>query len=143
MLFDSKNVLKLAFVSAGAFLLLAPSVKAVNTNLPDSNQSTNIQKPTQSMLLAQSDVCDGRGGSLFVEAETRNFNLYICGGDYPAYYVGIAKNGSGGITLPLSNYSRDRFVARNRDTTYTLTRKQLLVTQRGRTIVREAIRYFN
>lgn len=91
-----------------------------------------------SIEIAQAaSVCESSGGSQFVSAETRNYLVYICGGDNPNTYVGMAKNGGNSISLPLQTVSRDRFVAVNGDTRYTLTRTELIVTQKGRVLVRE------
>lgn len=87
-------------------------------------------------------MCPEVNPSQFVHAETKNFDVYICGGDLPHTYVGIAKNGNGRITLPLEdtkdNYT---FVAVNGDYRYVLTRNWLTVTRNGRTIVREKARW--
>lgn len=91
-----------------------------------------------SIEIAQAaSVCESSGGSQFVSAETRNYLVYICGGDNPNTYVGMAKNGGNSISLPLQTVARDRFVAVNGDTRYTLTRTELIVTQKGRVLVRE------
>lgn len=91
-----------------------------------------------SIEIAQAaSVCESSGGSQFVSAETKNYLVYICGGDNPNTYVGMAKNGGNSISLPLQTVARDRFVAVNGDTRYTLTRTELIVTQKGRVLVRE------
>lgn len=102
-------------------------------------QNTNINPvKANSIEIAQAaSVCESSGGSQFVSAETKNYLVYICGGDNPNTYVGMAKNGGNSISLPLQSYSRDRFVAVNGDTRYTLTRTELIVTQKGRVIVRQ------
>ncbi|MBE9228125.1 hypothetical protein IQ264_22135 [Phormidium sp. LEGE 05292] len=102
-------------------------------------QNTNINPvKANSIEIAQAaSVCESSGGSQFVSAETKNYLVYICGGDNPNTYVGMAKNGGNSISLPLQTYSRDRFVAVNGDTRYTLTRAELIVTKNGRVIARE------
>ncbi len=80
--------------------------------------------------------------SQFVAAETKNFLVYICGGDLPNTYVGVAKDGTTGrVTLPLQSYENDQFVAVNGNIRYTLTRNELIVTQNGREIAREAAKW--
>lgn len=134
------QALQLFAIAIGASLCLAPLAEAVSFN----GSKDNIQAPTslsnsQSIEIAQAAVCpQNSGGSLFVAAETRNFLVYICGGDLPNTYVGVAKNGTtGSISLPLQSYTRDRFVAVNRNTRYTLTRNELIVSQNGRVVRRE------
>lgn len=102
-------------------------------------QNTNINSvKANSIEIAQAaSVCESSGGSQFVSAETKNYLVYICGGDNPNTYVGMAKNGGNSISLPLQTSTRDRFVAVNGDTRYTLTRTELIVTQNGRVIARE------
>lgn len=102
-------------------------------------QNTNINPvKANSIEIAQAaSVCDSSGGSQFVSAETKSYLVYICGGDNPNTYVGMAKNGGNSISLPLQTYTRNRFVAVNGDTRYTLTRTELIVTKNGRVIARE------
>lgn len=117
-------------------LLFSPLVKA-------ENPIKNIAEiPTSQTLIAQED---GGCGTLstFVVAQTRRYYIYICGGDNPSTYIGIAKNGSGQIELPLASYTRDRFVANNRNTRYTVTRGYLTVTQKGKVILKERIISWN
>ena len=99
------------------------------------------------ILTAGGDSSQVRGcrnrESTFVTAETANFIVSICGGDFPGTYVGESKNGTGRIRLPLQRYQRDRFIATNGDTRYTLTSNELRVIQGGRTIVREPILSWN
>ena len=110
----------------------AASVKTPTDNLLGNLSSNNI------LIAQETNTCPPKsGGSLFVSAETRRFLVYICGGDNPNTYVSIAKTGGQGITLPLKSYNRNQFVAVNGDTTYILTRSELLVRQKGRVILRE------
>lgn len=127
-------------VFLGASVLLSSSVGAFQATRSGVDiNATTVKTAPLSNLIAHKVGCPKRsGGSMFVQAETRNFVVLICGGDNPNTYVGVAKNvTTGGITLPLQSYSRDRFVAVNGDTRYTLTRSELIVTRRGNTLVRE------
>jgi hypothetical protein len=141
---NGKRVLKLTLGAFGSLLALTPSVNAASIT-PNSSAIYNRiplghapdDRPT---LVAQteSDCPPNSGGSQFVTAETRSFYIYICGGDLPNTYVGVAKNRrTGGIILPLQSSNNDRFVAVNRNVRYTLTRNELIVTQNGRVILRE------
>ncbi|AFZ19542.1 hypothetical protein [Allocoleopsis franciscana] len=92
----------------------------------------------KTLIAQENNVCPEKSGrSRFVSAETKNFLVYICGGDEPNTYVSIAKKGGNNIVLPLFSYNEERFVAVNRDTRYILTRKELTVVQNGRVILRE------
>jgi hypothetical protein len=65
------------------------------------------------------------GDRSFVTAETKNFLIYICGNNQPTNYLGIAKNGSGNISLPLSRFQSDRFTVKHQNITYILTPQYL------------------
>ena len=154
--FNVKQALKLALISAGAFLCLAPSVKAFE--LPGSNsriydydnpiEITHFQHP-RSVTVPVSrpievaydyDACP-RNTYLFRYAETRNYYVWICateGGNL--YYVAQGKNPNrGGITLRIRSYSDTRFVAFNGNTRYIVTPSRLVVTQGSQTILNERI----
>lgn len=135
--YNYQRLMQQAAMVAAACLCLASVAEAASVNAAKNDVSAT--SASNSILIAQStNVCpENSGGSQFVSAETRRFLVYICGGDLPNTYVGIAKNGGNGITLPLRSYTRDRFVAVNGDTTYTLTRTELIVTQNRRVILRE------
>ncbi|AKG23550.1 hypothetical protein [Calothrix sp. 336/3] len=125
------KTLGLSLLALGTSLSFTAVANAGEINLPNTN----------STLLARSYPCpENSGGSVFQASETRNFYVYICGGDLPNTYVGVAKNrNTGGIVLPIRSYNNSRFVAVNRNVRYTLTRSELIVTQNGKVIVRERI----
>lgn len=158
-----KQVLHLALVGAGAFLFLTPSVKAVELTkstgvvvlFKNTLETANSQQPASKVLptdrpikVAQIQGCS-ETQSTFVQAETRSFFVYICGGDNPGSYIGVAKNGNGSITLPLQSYNprggpkASQFVAVNDNTRYILTRNELIVIQGRRTIVSERVLRWN
>jgi len=136
---DYQQALQLFAIAVATSLCLAPLAKAVTVNPFQDNTPATATLSDSNTILAQADACpENSGGSLYVTAETKNFLVYICGGDLPNTYVGLAKNGTTGvITLPLQSYTRDRFVAVNGDTRYTLTRNELTVTRNRRVILRE------
>ncbi|MBR8835652.1 MAG: hypothetical protein DSM106950_16970 [Stigonema ocellatum SAG 48.90 = DSM 106950] len=101
-------------------------------------------KPATAMPIG--NECPEGNSREFVHAETRDFDIYICGRNFPKVYVGVAKNGDGDITLPLVETSRrNTFVALNHnypDTyRYVLTPDHLTVTKNGRTIVNQGARW--
>ncbi|MCX7593827.1 MAG: hypothetical protein N2235_08710 [Fischerella sp.] len=88
------------------------------------------------------------GNTTFVEAETKNFIVYICGRQVPDSYVAVARNGNNRIALPLQKYSHrnvedSHYVAVNGDIRYLLTRKLLKVSRDGRNIVKEKVLHWN
>ncbi len=131
---------QLALVGVACFCLTSLAEAASVTTTRDSllgNLSSN-----ETLIAQENRVCpEESGGSQFVSAETKNFLVYICGGDNPNTYVGMSKKGGNSIILPLQSYTRDRFVAVNANTRYTLTRTELIVTQNGRVIVREKAKW--
>lgn len=118
------------------FILFTAVLSLFNSSVSASAINQSIHEPR---LMAAKFVCPpSSGGSQFVVAETVNFYIYICGGDLPNTYVGIAKNQkTGGIILPLKSYNNNQFVAVNGNVSYTLTRNELIVTRQGKVIVRE------
>ncbi len=101
-------------------------------------------KPAAAMPIR--NECPEGNSSEFVHAETENFDVYICGSDFPHVYVGRAKNGNGEITVPLVQTSkRNTYVALNENYPniyrYVLTPDRLTVTKNGRTIVSENARW--
>jgi hypothetical protein len=79
------------------------------------------------------------GNTTYARVKTRNFYVNICGdSSRPTQYVGTS-NGGQAIVLPLSSSSRGRYVAVNGNVRYILTPSMLIVTQGGRTIVKERV----
>jgi hypothetical protein len=117
--------------------ILSTSVSPFPTeNIPQPSPNT-YQSPT----ISSSATTSGCLGSdrVFVRAETNNFLIYICGNDRPTNYVGIAKNGGGNISLPISQFQDDRFIVTNNNVSYIVTPQYLTITQNGRTIQTDPI----
>jgi hypothetical protein len=53
--------------------------------------------------------------------------------------VGIAKNGGGNISLPISQFQDDRFIVTNNNVSYIVTPQYLTITQDGGTIQTDPI----
>jgi len=133
--FNAKQVLKLALVSAGAFLCLTPGLGAT------AQTRNSINRESDSFLIAQAN-CPSRNSTVDRTFETPNYYITICSGDSRnslGYYIGAAKDGSGGITVPLSRRSGDRYIAANGNTLYAITPYELRVSENGRTILSERI----
>ncbi|HEY9741198.1 MAG TPA: hypothetical protein V6C90_11980 [Coleofasciculaceae cyanobacterium] len=125
-----------ALVGLACFCLTSLA-EAASLKTNKSHLSKNLS--SHKILIAQApEVCpEEYGTSLFVTAETENFLVYICGSELPLTYTGINKKNGDKITLPLLSYIRDQYITFNGDTRYTLTRTELLVTQKGNVILRE------
>ena len=139
--FINTKVLKLSLVSASTLLFLIPSLGATALTRNFSNSAKDISQIRDSSLVAQAN-CPSRRSRVDRTFETPNYYVTICSGDGRnslGYYVGAAKDGSGGITVPLTRRSGDRYIAANRDTIYAVTPYQLRVSRNGRTILNERI----
>ena len=98
------------------------------------------------LRLAQSVVGCRAEESLFVKTETKDYWVYICGGDNPGTYVGIEKrNPAHSIRLPLSDYDPrgNYFEAVNGDVIYILAKTPrgmfLTVTQGSKELLRQPV----
>ena len=124
----------LCSIALGSWLVLPLRTSAMPVNQPDR-------------LLAQSSSRACRAGeSLFVETETKDYWIYICGGDNPGTYVGIEKrNPTHSIRLPLTNYDPrgSYFEAVNGNVMYILAKTPrgifLTVTQGSKELLRQPV----
>jgi hypothetical protein len=93
-------------------------------------------------------VCP-EGENLLNEAVTRSFIVYICGNNSPLNYIAIARSNNSRIIVPLNNsksqteVTKDKYIAVQGDTSYTLTRNVLRVSQNGQLIVKEKVLRWN
>jgi hypothetical protein len=72
-------------------------------------------------------------------ATSRDYLLYICGAKNPTHYVGLAKDGTQGITLRLRYYDRTQFSADNGDTNYTIAANRLVIRKNNKVIFQDKI----
>lgn len=97
----------------------AAAERLLDRAMPDWRQSETAQAPRAS-------ICPWAGTEIYRQAETKNFKVYICSaeGNYnsPKYYLGIAKDNSNRIALPVSDYDPENeiYAARNGSYTYVL-----------------------
>ena len=73
-------------------------------------------------------------------ASSRDYLLYICGAKNPTHYVGLAKDGTQGITLRLRYYDRTQFSADNGDTNYTIAANRLVIRKNNKVVFQDKIR---
>jgi hypothetical protein len=152
-----KQAIKVSLASAGAILLVAPSVLASEFTKTRSVIYETLTYPSEIMrhqsprhvanpisipvqVAYEYDACP-RNTYVFRYGETSNYNVWICASEGGTlYYVGQAKNpDKGGIVLRIRSYSGERYVAANGNTRYTVTPSRLVVTQGRRTILSERI----
>jgi hypothetical protein len=102
---------------------------------PSTSSAANISPEVSS---DNSLICPEKTKILY-RAISKSYLIYICGGKIPTHYVGIAKDGSQGITLRLRYYDRTRFSADNDETNYTISTNQLIISKNNKIIDREKI----
>jgi hypothetical protein len=83
-------------------------------------------------------VCPDRTKILY-RAASKNYLMYICGAKIPTHYVGLAKDGSQGITLRLRYYDKTQFSADNGETNYTIIADRLIIRKDNKIIYQEKI----
>jgi hypothetical protein len=104
----------------------SPIVPAKSTNASaDSSSEYNLICPDNTKIMYR--------------ATSKSYLLYICGAKNPTHYVGIAKDGTQGITLRLRYYDRSQFSADNGDTNYTIAANRLVIRKDNKLIYQERI----
>lgn len=108
--------------------------KAVNVAVPPS-KSASVNRETSTV---NTSVCPDNTKVLY-RASSSDYLLYICGAKNPTHYVGLAKDGTQGITLRLRYYDRSQFSADNGDTNYMITANRLVIRKNNRVIFQDKI----
>jgi hypothetical protein len=76
---------------------------------------------------------------VFYRATSKDYLIYICGAKNPTHYVGLAKDGTQGITLRLRYYDRTQFSADNGDTNYTIAANRLVIRKDSKVVYQDKI----
>ncbi len=114
--------------------------KTVATN-PPKTTATIPPKTTTRIETNNSElslVCPDNTKILY-RAVSKSYLMYICGGKNPTHYVGLAKDGSQGITLRLRYYDRTQFSADNGVTNYTIANNKLIISKNTKVVYQEKI----
>ena len=106
------------------------NLTAVDPN-PSTDRTPKILNPEVSSN--NSLICPDRTKILY-RAVSKSYLMYICGAKNPTHYVGIAKDGTQGITLRLRSYDRTRFSADNGENSYTIATDRLIIKKDGNVI---------
>ncbi len=120
------------------------NVDVADANPPKSTKTATTTPPktaTTSSDIGPNDlalICPDNTKILY-RAASKSYLMYICGGKNPTHYVGLAKDGSQGITLRLRYYDRTRFSADNGATNYTIAANKLIISKSGEVIYQEKI----
>jgi hypothetical protein len=110
-------------------------VKPTTTTTTPPKTTITSTEPTSNEL---SLVCPDNTKILY-RAVSKNYLVYICGGKNPTHYVGLAKDGSQGITLRLRYYDRTQFSADNGVTNYTIASNKLIISKNTKVVYQEKI----
>jgi hypothetical protein len=113
----------------------AKPIKTPTTATTTPSKTTTLSSDVSTELAL---VCPDNTKILY-RAVSKSYLMYICGGKNPTHYVGLAKDGSQGITLRLRYYDRTRFSADNGATNYTIAANKLIITKSGEMIYQEKI----
>jgi hypothetical protein len=108
-------------------------VAAASSASPPKSASVNRETSTEN-----TSVCPDNTKVLY-RASSRDYLLYICGAKNPTHYVGLAKDGTQGITLRLRYYDRTQFSADNGDVNYTIAANRLVIRNKNKVIYQDKI----
>ena len=106
---------------------------AVASASPPKSASVNREVNTEN-----TSVCPDNTKIMY-RATSRDYLLYICGAKNPTHYVGLAKDGTQGITLRLRYYDRTQFSADNGDVNYTIAANRLVIRKSNKVIFQDKI----
>ncbi len=112
---------------------------------PKISKSIEIPTPTPRIAKINPDSSDNDRSicpdstKILYRATSKHYLMYICGGKIPSHYVGLARDGSQGITLRLRYYDRTRFSADNGETNYTIAANWLTIRKDSKIIYQEKI----
>ena len=109
-----------------------PVASASSVSTPKS-ASVNRESNTENV-----SVCPDNTKVMY-RATSRDYLLYICGAKNPTHYVGLAKDGTQGITLRLRYYDRTQFSADNGDVNYTIAANRLVIRNKNKVIFQDKI----
>jgi hypothetical protein len=111
-------------------------VKPAKTPIISTN--TKATNPNSEASSENISVCPDNTKVLY-RAISKSYLMYICGAKNPTHYVGLAKDGTQGITLRLRYYDRTQFSADNGDTNYTIAANRLVIRKDSKVIYQEKI----
>jgi hypothetical protein len=125
-----------------------------SSGLSSGSRNNSVAKPVNIPVASASSVSSPKSASVNREANTSvcpdntqvlyrasssDYLLYICGAKNPTHYVGLAKDGTQGITLRLRYYDRTQFSADNGDVNYTIAANRLVIRKNNKVIFQDRI----
>lgn len=127
------------------------SLRQRTTTTPSSDRNSITVKPAKSPIVpakstnssadisSENNLICPDNTKILYRATSKSYLLYICGAKNPTHYVGIAKDGTQGITLRLRYFDRSQFSADNGDTNYTIAANRLVIRKDNKLIYQEKI----
>ncbi|AFY53817.1 hypothetical protein Riv7116_1248 [Rivularia sp. PCC 7116] len=141
--FNSELARRKALKSALVSSILLFNMKSSLANQQVDKDSKNIDKPSQSSIqLDKNKVCPSANLLPIRSFNTAKYYVYICRGDNKnllGYYVRIPKNLDNKITVPIAKKARETYIAINGELAYIITPYEMLITKRGKIILREKV----
>ncbi len=119
------------------FAIVTPNQTALKP-AKTSSSTANLATLNTDVSNDNNLICPDRTKILY-RATSKSYAMYICGAKNPTHYVGIAKDGSQGITLRLRYYDRTQFSADNGETNYTIAADRLIIRKDSKIIYQEKI----
>jgi hypothetical protein len=119
------------FAVSSANIVVAKPLKSSTPRVGSANVVT--QTSSDNNL-----ICPDRTKILY-RATSKGYLMYICGAKNPTHYVGLARDGSQGITLRLRYYDRTQFSADNGEINYTIAANRLIIRKYNKIIYQEKI----
>jgi hypothetical protein len=119
------------------FTVIAPTITATKP-VKAPNVTTNSVNISPEVSSENGLICPDNTKVLY-RATSKSYLMYICGSKTPTHYVGLAKDGTQGITLRLRYYDRTQFSADNGETNYTIAADRLAIRKDGKIIYQEKI----
>ena len=108
-------------------------IASASSAAPTKSASVNRETSAEN-----TSVCPDNTKVMY-RATSRDYLLYICGAKNPTHYVGLAKDGTQGITLRLRYYDRTQFSADNGDVNYTIAANRLVIRNKNKVIFQDKI----
>jgi hypothetical protein len=111
------------------------TIPITSASSASTTKSASVNRET---ITENTSVCPDNTKVLY-RATSRDYLLYICGAKNPTHYVGLAKDGTQGITLRLRYYDRTQFSADNGDVNYTIAANRLVIRKSNKIIFQDKV----
>lgn len=134
-----RKALQSALVSS--ILLFNMKSSLANPDIEEKTKNTDSANK-KSLQLAKNKICPSANLLPIRSFKTAKYYVYICRGDnknIQGYYVRIPNNLDSKITVPITRKARETYIAINNEVAYIITPYEMVITKRGRIILREEV----